>query len=105
MPGYEVMAGKEVLEARPAGVHKGGAVAELLRGWEETSAGDVAVLYVGDDVTDEDAFAALATDADAVTVRVGEQRPTAARYRLDRQEEVADLIARLVEARANAPSR
>ena len=99
VPGYEVMAGKEVLEARPAGVHKGGAVAELLRGWEGTSGGDVAVLYVGDDVTDEDAFRALGGAPLAVTVQVGGSGETAAQYRLEGQGEVAELLSWLAELR------
>ena len=98
VPGYEVMSGKEVLEARPAGVHKGGAVAELLAGWE-SSAGDVAVLYVGDDVTDEDAFRALGGAPLAVTVQVGGNGETAAQYRLEAQSEVAELLAWLAELR------
>jgi trehalose 6-phosphate phosphatase len=99
VPGYEVMAGKEVLEARPAGVHKGGAVVDLLKAWEKASGGDVAVLYVGDDVTDEDAFRALGGAPLAVTVQVGGSGETAARYRLDDQREVAQLLAWLAELR------
>jgi trehalose-phosphatase len=92
VPGFSVMAGKEVLEARPDGADKGSAVRRL-RAPGET------VLYVGDDVTDEDAFAALAADREAVTVRVGRPRPTAARYRVAAQEDVALLLARLTAAR------
>jgi trehalose 6-phosphate phosphatase len=92
VPGFEVMAGKEVLEARPAGAHKGAAVLRLREAGE-------AVAYLGDDVTDEDAFAALAGEPAAVTVRVGRPRPTAARFRLDEQAEVAEVLARLLALR------
>jgi trehalose 6-phosphate phosphatase len=88
LPGFEVMAGKEVLEARPAGVHKGGAVRELLAVQPNS-----AVLYVGDDVTDEDAFRELAAELFPVTVQVGGSGKTAARYRLFAQREVADLLS------------
>jgi trehalose 6-phosphate phosphatase len=94
VPGYEVMAGKEVLEARPAGVHKGGAVAELLASWD-----GAAVLYVGDDVTDEDAFRALGGAPLAVTVQVGGHGETSAQYRLERQGEVAELLSWLADLR------
>ena len=94
IPGYEVMSGKEVLEARPAGAHKGGAVEELIAGWE-----DAAVLYVGDDVTDEDAFRSLAAAPLAVTVQVGGSGETAARYRLAAQSDVATLVEWLAALR------
>ena len=92
LAGFSLMTGKEVLEVRPAGAHKGAAVDRLSRAGE-------AVLYAGDDVTDEDAFAALAGDPAAVTVRVGGPHPTAARYRLEEQVEVAELLARLIALR------
>jgi trehalose 6-phosphate phosphatase len=50
------------------------------------------VLYLGDDVTDEDAFTAL---EDGVTVKVGEG-PTAARHRVADLAGVHDLLERLV---------
>jgi trehalose-phosphatase len=51
-------------------------------------------LYIGDDVTDEDAFRALA--ADGITVAVLDaQRPTAAQYRLGSTDEVRALLAAL----------
>ncbi len=88
--GFEVLRGKEVVEARPAGTGKGAAMERLRH-----RAGGEVVLYVGDDTTDEDAFAALAGD-DAVTVRVGADRPTAAAFTLASQLEVAELLRRLL---------
>ena len=69
--------GKKVVELRVRGVSKGVAVAaHAARHPERTP------VYLGDDVTDEDAFRALnAARPDAVTVKVGEGE-TAARYRL-----------------------
>ncbi len=75
--GLEAVWGKCVVEMRPAGVSKGVAVTALA----EKHTGCTPV-YLGDDVTDEEAFAALnAGDPDAVTVRVG-AGATGARYRV-----------------------
>lgn len=98
IPGFEVIGGKEVVEARPAGSSKGTAMQRLLR-----EAGGETALYVGDDTTDEDAFAALeeAASAAVVTVRVGGEgpAPTRARFTIASQEEVAELLRRLIELR------
>ena len=63
--------------------------------------GGATVLYAGDDTTDEDAFAALAS-LDGVTVRVGEGVPTRAVFTLTSQDEVGELLRRLLELRANS---
>jgi len=98
LPGFEVMGGKEVVEARPAGISKGTAMLRLLR-----DAGGETAIYVGDDTTDEDAFAALdgAASGDAVSVRVGGEgdAPTRARFTIASQDEVAELLRRLIELR------
>ena len=99
LPGFEVMGGKEVVEARPAGISKGTAMLRLLR-----DAGGETAIYVGDDTTDEDAFAALegAANGNAVTVRVGGEgdAPTRARFAIPSQDEVAELLRRLIELRS-----
>lgn len=71
--GLEAIWGKKVLEVRPRGFDKGRAARELS---EEHP--DANLVMIGDDTTDEDAFAIL---GDAVTVKVGEGE-SAARYRL-----------------------
>jgi trehalose 6-phosphate phosphatase len=91
-PGVEPTPGKAVLDLAVLDVSKGVAV-DLLR--ERLGAG--AVLYVGDDVTDETAFRRL-RDGD-VGVKVGEGG-TAAGYRVAAPEDVADLLERLLAARA-----
>lgn len=68
--------GKKVVELRPAATSKGTAVRTIA-----AEHPDRAPVYLGDDVTDEDAFAALAEFECAVSVKVGEGE-TAARYRL-----------------------
>ena len=99
IPGFEVMGGKEVVEARPTGISKGTAMLRLLR-----DAGGESAIYVGDDTTDEDAFAALeeAASGEAVTVRVGGEgdAPTRARFTIASQDEVAELLRRLIELRS-----
>jgi trehalose-phosphatase len=84
-----VLEGDKVWEVVPAEIRgKGAAVSELL---ERLPAGTLAV-YVGDDTTDEAAFAALANQ---VTVRVGNARSTAARFYLKNPGEVLDFLTRL----------
>ncbi|MGX5696404.1 bifunctional alpha,alpha-trehalose-phosphate synthase (UDP-forming)/trehalose-phosphatase [Agromyces soli] len=61
--------------------------------------GSTAVLYVGDDVTDEDAFAAL--DADDVGVKVGQGKSLAG-HRVRGPEDVAELLEHLAAARERA---
>jgi trehalose 6-phosphate phosphatase len=79
--------GKAVLELAVTDADKGSALLRLAG--ELDAAG---VLYLGDDVTDEDAFRAL---AGAVTVKVGEG-DTAARYRVADLAGVQAVLERLV---------
>ncbi|MGH7556430.1 MAG: trehalose-phosphatase [Gemmatimonadota bacterium] len=77
--GFVLRPGKASWEIRPAGgFDKGDALRWLI---DAVPGGSAArSLYVGDDVTDEDAFRAL---PDGITVRVGDpDQETAARYRL-----------------------
>lgn len=93
--GAHVLQGKEVVEVSVVEADKGSALLELA-----STLGVDAVLYAGDDVTDEHAFAALARrgiDAD-VTVKVGEG-DTAARYRVDGPAAVTGVLERLLTLR------
>ncbi|CAM3143301.1 trehalose-phosphatase [Tsukamurella hominis] len=76
LPGVHATDGKAVLELTVLDASKGRAL-QTLR--ERTGA--AAVLYLGDDVTDEKAFAVL-TEAEDVSVKVGDGA-TAARFRVD----------------------
>jgi trehalose 6-phosphate phosphatase len=97
--GLRLTTGKEVLEVRPpVTVHKGTAVvalAQRLRGAGEQGG---TTIFIGDDVTDEDAFVALrAWCASAVTIRVappgdGAEGATAAEYALDDPEAVRGYL-------------
>jgi trehalose 6-phosphate phosphatase len=82
--GLEPMRGKNVIEMAVIETSKGVALSALR---EEFDA--VAVLYMGDDVTDERAFAALRPDD--VTVKVG-PGDTAARFRVDSPEAAAAVL-------------
>jgi trehalose 6-phosphate phosphatase len=86
----EAIWGKKNVELRPAGTSKGVAVRRVTDEHPERTP-----LYLGDDVTDEDAFAALEDDPDAVTVKVGGGE-TRARYRLDGPDEVIAYLRRYV---------
>jgi trehalose 6-phosphate phosphatase len=81
--------GKDVLELAVTDADKGSAVRRLA-----TELGAAAVLYLGDDVTDEDAFRALGPDD--VTVKVGEGE-TAARYRVADPGAVVALLGSLAD--------
>lgn len=89
-PGCHVTRGKEVVEVSVVETGKGIALTRLR---EQLSAR--AVLYAGDDATDENAFAVLG-DAD-VGVKVGEG-PTLAAWRLPDPESVQELLRGLVAA-------
>lgn len=83
--------GKKVVELRPEGLTKGTAVRRIA---EEHP--DHTPVYLGDDTTDEDAFAALQEmERDAVTVRVGDE-DTQADYRLSGPDEVVEYLRRFV---------
>lgn len=79
--------GKKVLQIQPrANWDKGRAISWLL---SETRLGqdDRLPIYVGDDLTDEDAFSALVSDGISIAVR-GDDRPTLADFTLDDTEGV-----------------
>lgn len=94
--GVRVIEGKEVVEVVPEEASKGRAVARL----RERLAPGGPVIFAGDDTTDEDAFEAL-TGPDAVTVLVGDERPTRARYRIGGPSGIAELLRRLARLRGD----
>lgn len=89
--GVDATPGKAVLDLAVLDVNKGLAV-DVLRDRLNADA----VLFAGDDVTDETAFAVL-RDGD-VGVKVGEGE-TAAGFRVGAPEDVADLLERLLALR------
>jgi trehalose 6-phosphate phosphatase len=81
------------------GPHKGVALQQARRAF----ACDTAI-YVGDDDTDEDAFASAGSDR-LLSIRVGATGSSAARYRLRAQRDIDALLRRLVELRRTATKR
>ena len=87
--------GKKVFELQPRlDWHKGRAVAWLLDALELNSP-EVLPLYVGDDLTDEDAFQILRGRGVGIVVR-DEPRPTAAHYALEDPAEVDAFLNQLL---------
>ncbi len=90
--------GKLVLEVRPyLEWHKGSAVRYLLR--EVLPPGALPV-YLGDDVTDEDAFRAI---PEGITIKVGEPGGTQAQYLVPDVPTVGNFLTWLNQAKAHAP--
>ncbi|HSK21654.1 MAG TPA: trehalose-phosphatase [Egicoccus sp.] len=86
-PGFEVLAGKAVVELRPDGVDKGRALA-----WIADRIPGARPLVLGDDVTDEDAFRE-ADRRDGLGVLVADApRATVARRRLRDPDAVATFL-------------
>lgn len=85
--------GHKVFELRPEGApHKGDAVTRLA-----AKLGANAAVAVGDDLTDEDMFAALVSRG--VTVRVGRRTSSAAGYYVAAQADVLRLLRFIAAAR------
>ena len=89
--GVEVLQGHMVVEIRPLGVNKGGAVHALL---EVAPFAGRRPVYLGDDVTDEDAFTVVNAHG-GVSVAVGPRSRTNARYQLASVRHVHDWLGRL----------
>ncbi len=98
VPGVEVLHGKEVVEISVSRATKGTALAHLRERFGISAGG---LIYLGDDVTDERAFATLAQGAGDVAVKVG-SGPSIAAHRVDGPPEVLDVLARLADLREQA---
>lgn len=92
-PGVHVRHGKKVIELSVVATNKGAALDRLRQ-----RVGASAVFFIGDDVTDEDAFATLGGPDLGVKVGPGATR---AAFRADDTIAVARLLARLAERRAD----
>jgi trehalose-phosphatase len=92
-PGVHVRHGKKVIELGVVETDKGRALERLRQ-----RLGASAVLFVGDDTTDEDAFATLRGPDIGVKVGPGESR---AAFRADGPIEVTRILARVAERRAD----
>lgn len=91
-PGVHPTAGKEVVELAVQPVDKGTAIATIRRAFDRTAT----VVFIGDDVTDEAAFRALAPGD--IGIKVGDGR-SAAQYRVESVEAVRAVLALLAALR------
>ncbi len=90
--------GKKVYELQPdLDWNKGHAVLWLMRRLGLTPA-ETRPIYIGDDVTDEDAFSAVQEIGAGIVVHGGEERETLAGYELVDPDEVQRFLQKLVEA-------
>jgi trehalose 6-phosphate phosphatase len=100
-----VTTGREVIELRPnIDWDKGKTlrwVLDYIR--DNEGAGPLLPIYLGDDITDEDAFDAVDHDGIAILVRHGDDgdRATAARYALDDPDRVREFTERLARRLAH----
>jgi alpha,alpha-trehalase len=96
--GLRLSGGKKIFELQPdVEWNKGRAVRWLMEDKLNMDYGDVMPIYIGDDVTDEDAFEALRSDG--VGIRVGDTNETdsAARYQLRDPGEVRQFLRNLAD--------
>lgn len=95
--GARIVRGKEVVNlVHPAAPHKGEAILEVRRQLSCDT-----VIYVGDDVTDEDVFA-LARPGRLLAIRVGRSPRSRAPFYLARQALIDELLLRLLSLRPGA---
>lgn len=84
---FRVNRGRKVFDIMPrTNWHKGAAV-QWING--RLGGNELLTVYLGDDASDEDAFAVL---PDAVTIKVGAAAPTCARYRLSGPAAVHEFL-------------
>lgn len=94
--GYvRISTGKKVFDITPSSWNKGKAVQWLLRHLcLSTMSQSLVPVYIGDDTTDEDAFAAIGQNG--LTVVVGNGRRSAAQYYLRDTDEVLRLLEKML---------
>jgi trehalose 6-phosphate phosphatase len=89
--GFRLQQGKEVFEICPAACSKGAAIAQLL---EQSGFEGRTPVFIGDDLTDEDAFAYLNARS-GLSIVVGDRAATVARHRLRNVNAVRDWLGRI----------
>jgi len=91
-PELTLQPGKCVLEIRPQGIDKGGAIYTFMR---ERPFIERVPIYIGDDLTDESAFAAV-NRLGGLTIKVG-SGPTRASLRMDDPAAVSHWLVHIAE--------
>ncbi len=94
-----VIYGKKAMEVKPSGgLDKGGIVRWLLaRERSPAREENIMAMYIGDDRTDEDAFNVLGDGG--ISVMVGKDRPSSAKYYVDDTDQVHQLLTMILKAR------
>jgi trehalose 6-phosphate phosphatase len=94
LPGYELQPGNLVLEFKPTGMDKGCAVLELL---QHAPFVDRRPVYLGDDLTDEHAFASI-NSRHGLSVRIGTREPSLADFTLPGPAAAEAWLSRVLDA-------
>jgi alpha,alpha-trehalase len=108
--GLRITPGRKVIELRPKMDWDKGTtlnwLLERIAGSDGEDAGAVLPIYIGDDITDEDAFDAVQFDGVGIVVRHNEDgdRPSAALFSLENPSAVADFVRRVARDLENAAS-
>ena len=87
--GYQILAGKKVFEIKPSQANKGKVIEALMADMPFT---DRCPVYIGDDITDEDGFAAV-NRLGGHSIRVGASPTTCARYAVPDVSRLLDWLA------------
>jgi trehalose 6-phosphate phosphatase len=91
---FQLTSGDKVYEIRPRVYWNKGTAVEWIQ--EQLDQPGAQAIYVGDDTTDEDAFAAL---PEGITIKVGSALETAAQFRLQDPAEVCHFLEWLDDRR------
>jgi trehalose 6-phosphate phosphatase len=94
---FQLTLGDRIYDVRPRVPWDKGVAVGWIR--EQIGRPDSLAIYLGDDATDEDAFAALREE---ITVRVGTNGETAAQFRLKDSADVRQFLSWLTTLRRNA---
>lgn len=94
--GFKTGAGKKILEIKPdLDWHKGKAVEWILKALKLSDRNNIMPVFIGDDITDEDAFETIQENGIGILVG-GHGQQTAAKYALKNVFQVREFFERLI---------